>query len=599
MESEPVPKKLSLFRLVLDQARVDDDVLSHHYEGSGTADDPFVVTWIPNDAGNPFNWSKKYRWIINYIAALSCFCAAFASSAFSGTFIELLYHFRTNQELITAGISLFVLGFAVGPLLWAPLSEIFGRQIVYVTTFAGFTVFNAACTGANSIGTLLVFRFFAGAFGSSPFTNAGGVIADIFPASERGMAMGIFSLAPCMGPTLGPFIAGFLGENEGWRWVMGLMAIFSGILWIAGAIFVPETYAPVLLRRRAAALSKRTGKVYKTKVEIETGPIHPLAILKTNLVRPWILLFMEPIVLLLSIYIAIIYGTLYMFFAAYPIVFQQHRGWTEGIGGLPFLGVAIGMFVAIIVSGITAKIYDRHAAEAGGFAQPESRLIGAMIGAIPIPAGIFWFAWTNSPSIHWMACVAAGVPFGFGFVLVFLSVTSYLIDAYTIFAASVLAANAVIRSLFGAAFPLFTRQMYANLGLHWASCVPAFLALICVPFPFILYKYGAAIRRRCIYAAKAEEAMNELREKAIAGAAPKSVSTTPSDGASFNGNEHEEDRSTQEKEPELLRSRSRANTIPDPAAIYDGNPFTIDRVNTNTSTAGLELTRTTTRKSMK
>ena len=111
----------------------------------------------------------------------------------AGTFIELLYHFRTNQELITAGISLFVLGFAVGPLLWAPLSEIFGRQIVYVTTFAGFTVFNAACTGANSIGTLLVFRFFAGAFGSSPFTNAGGVIADIFPASERGMAMGIFS----------------------------------------------------------------------------------------------------------------------------------------------------------------------------------------------------------------------------------------------------------------------------------------------------------------------------------------------------------------------------------------------------------------------
>jgi hypothetical protein len=136
-----------------------------------------------------------------------------------------------------------------------------------------------------------------------------------------------------------------------------------------------------------------------------------------------------------------------------------------------------------------------------------------MIGGIALPIGLFWFAWTNYPSIHWMASIAAGAPFGFGMVLVFLSVFNYLIDSYTIYAASVLAANSALRSLFGMAFPLFTTYMYQNLGIHWASSIPAFLSLACVPFPFIFYKYGAQIRQRCTYAAEADAFMRRLAEK--------------------------------------------------------------------------------------
>jgi multidrug resistance protein len=210
--------------------------------------------------------------------------------------------------LITAGISLFVLGFAVGPLLWAPLSELYGRQVIFFISFCGFTAFCAGCAGANDIATLLVLRFFAGAFGSSPFTNAGGVIADCFHAGERGLAMSIFALAPSMGPTLGPFCAGFLAETQGWRWVMGLLAIFGGVMWILGAAFVPETYAPVILRKRVAKLSTMTGKVYVLEADKGKGAPSIRTLLPTALIRPWILLFKEPIVLLLSLYIAIIYG---------------------------------------------------------------------------------------------------------------------------------------------------------------------------------------------------------------------------------------------------------------------------------------------------
>lgn len=468
-----IPKKFSLFKLVTDQARIDDDVLNYKYEGSGTVEDPYAVTWIPDDAGNPMNWAQSLKWTIAMIVATECFATAFSSSAFSGTIRELVAHFHASTTLLTAGISLFVLGFALGPLLWAPLSEIYGRQAIFFITFLLFTAFNGGGTADAGIATLLVMRFLAGSTGSSPFTNAGGVIADIFPANERGLAMGIFSLAPSAGPTLGPLVGGFLGENEGWRWVMGLMTILAGALWVAGTLFVPETYAPVLLRKRAAELSKRTGKVYKTKIDIEKGEISVVKTLKIALVRPWLLLFMEPIVLILSIWLGIVYGTLYLLFGAFPVVFQLERGWSEGIGGLAFLGVALGMITAIAMGGIFQKQYEKAAARNGGVAPPEARLIGAMIGGIAIPIGMFWFAWTSYPSVHYMSPIAAGVPFGFGLTLIFLGITNYLIDAYTIFAASVLAANTVLRSLFGAAFPLFTRDMYNNLGEYSPHSVPA------------------------------------------------------------------------------------------------------------------------------
>lgn len=183
---------------------------------------------------------------------------------------------------------------------------------MFFCTYAMLTTFNAGAAGANSMATLLIFRFFGGAFGSSPLTNAGGVIADMFSADDRGLAMSLFASAPFLGPCLGPITGGFLGEAAGWRWVEGYLAIFSGTLWIIGSLVVPETYAPVLLRRRANKLSKRTGKAYKTAIDIRNGDKSLGSELKVALSRPWKLLFMEPIVLAISIFMAIVYGTMYM-----------------------------------------------------------------------------------------------------------------------------------------------------------------------------------------------------------------------------------------------------------------------------------------------
>ena len=504
------PKRVSHWQLVKNHALVTDEVAAYHYKGAGTESDPYLVEFIPHDPRNPMEFPQWKKWFITLTVAIATLAVAFVSSAYSGAVAQILVEFHSSEEVGTLGISLFVLGFAIGPLLWAPFSELYGRQILFIGTYAALTAFNAGAAGANSMATLIVLRFLAGAFGSSPLTNAGGVIADMFHADQRGLGMSVFAAAPFLGPVIGPIVGGFVGQTVGWRWVEGVMAIFTGVLCIFGALTIPETYAPVLLQKRAKALSKRNGKVYISIMEKTQGKVEPAAAFKKALLRPWALLFLEPIVLLISIYMAILYGTLYMLFGAFPIVFQQGRGWSEGIGGLAFIGVAVGMIIGVSYCIWDNGRYKRTQQKNGGEAPPEARLPPACVGALALPIGLFWFAWTNSPSIHWSVSIIATAPFGFGMVIVFLSCMNYLIDAYTIYAASVLAANSVLRSLFGAAFPLFTTQMYDALGIHWASSIPAFLALACLPFPFLFYKYGTPIRMKCKYAKQAHDAMVQM-----------------------------------------------------------------------------------------
>ncbi|KAK5940942.1 hypothetical protein PMZ80_006219 [Knufia obscura] len=507
-----VKEKVPHWRLVWSQTLVTDAVLNHQYKGSGTEDDPYLVEFIPNDPRNPMEFSQVKKWFIVMTVAFATLAVAFVSSAYSGATRQIITEFQISQEVATLGISLFVLGFAVGPLLWAPLSELYGRQILFSGTYMMLTIFNAGAAGANNAATLIVLRFLAGTFGSSPLTNAGGVIADMMQANERGIGMSIFAAAPFLGPVIGPIVGGFVGESSaGWRWVEGVMAIFTGVLWLFGTFTIPETYSPVILKRRAAKLSKMTGKNYISILEKKQGKTTPKAAFKKSLTRPWALLFTEPIVFLISIYMAIIYGVLYMMFGAFPIVFQQKRGWSQGIGGLAFIGIAVGMLIGVGYAIWDNKRYMRVEDEHDGEAPPEARLPPGMVGCVALPVGLFWFAWTNYPSIHWIVCIIGTAPFGFGMVLVFLSCMNYLIDAYTIYAASVLAANSVLRSIFGAVFPLFTSQMYGTLGIHWASSIPAFLALACMPFLFVFYKVGEKIRLKCKYAAQAHKIMADMK----------------------------------------------------------------------------------------
>lgn len=276
----------SHWRIVASQSLVTPAVLRHPYPGSGTVEDPYVVEFIPNDKRNPMRFPKWKKWAITLLVAFATLAVSFVSSAYTGGIQQMREEFRASEEVVTLGVSLFVLGFAIGPLFWAPLSELYGRQVLFWTTYGVLTVFNAAGVGSQNIETIVILRFFAGAFGSSVLTNAGGVIADMFSASQRGLALSVFAAAPFMGPTLGPIVGGFLSESKGWRWVEGLMAIFTGALWITGILTIPETYAPVLLRKRAQVLCNKTGKAYVSTLDVDRDRPTLSQSLKITLSRP-------------------------------------------------------------------------------------------------------------------------------------------------------------------------------------------------------------------------------------------------------------------------------------------------------------------------
>ena len=298
-------KKIPHYRLVLSQTLVTDDVVQHAYSGSGTASDPCIVDWIPGDARNPMTMAKGMKWTITVIMALSTLSVTFASTAFSGALPQIQRDLHTSLELSVLSISLFVLGFAIAPMTWAPMSEHFGRQGLYAIMFGLLTIFGAGSIGSKNIQTLLVLRFFAAIFGSSSIVNSAGVITDMFVAKERGLAMMVYSSAPFLGPTIGPIAGGFVAQYGGWRWVDGMTVIFTGVLWILGMIFVPETYTPYLLVQRAKKLEQKTGKKYVSKLEIGKEEVKASVTLNKAIARPWIILFFEAIVLLLSIYSAI------------------------------------------------------------------------------------------------------------------------------------------------------------------------------------------------------------------------------------------------------------------------------------------------------
>ncbi|KZT02366.1 MFS general substrate transporter [Laetiporus sulphureus 93-53] len=458
-----------------------------------------LVTWLPNDPEDPRNWSDLYRWYLTGVCALTVVCAAFGSAVVTGDFKDIEDEFHVGEVVIALTVSLMVVGFGIGPLIWAPLSELMGRRPIWIGPAFLYVIFNIPCAVAKNIQTLCICRFFCGIFASSPLALAGGTISDLWDNNERGFAIALFAAAPYGGPVLGPIVGGFIGENIGWRWIIWINMIFSGLSF-GLTCTLPETFAPTLLKKRAARLRKETGNPNIT-TEQELFQASLTQIIIETLIRPFQMLATEPILLLMSLYVALIYGLLYAFFFAFPVVFTEAYHFDDGHSGLVFSSVLIGLFIALFVTPRIEADYRKRAEAKGGRADPEDRLVGMMIGCWFIPVSLFIFGWTSPPAVmpgggNWVGPCSSGIPFGFGMVILYFSANAYLIDAFPGYVASALAAKTVVRSGSGAAMPLFIEAMYHNLGNGWAASTWAFISIAMIPVPFLFYRYGKAIRAK-------------------------------------------------------------------------------------------------------
>ncbi|KAI3335786.1 major facilitator superfamily domain-containing protein [Ustulina deusta] len=459
-----------------------------------------LVTFQPNDPENPKNWSKGFKWYITMVVATTCFVVAFASSIVTPDIEGVADEFGVSYEVALLSITLFVVGFGVGPLAFAPLSEVYGRQVIYVSTLFIAVVFVIPCALAKNITTLLVSRAIDGIAFSAPITIIGGTLADLWKAEERGIPMAAFSAAPFVGPAIGPLVGGYLSDNLGWRWLYWLTLILSGIIWVLITFTIPETYAPTILARRAKKLRKETGESdWVTEQDLDMRPIGER--IRIFLVMPLKLLFGELIVFLISLYMSVLYGLLYMFFIAYPIVFKEGKGWSASSTGLTFIPLAVGVVSSALCSPFVNKHYVKVIKPYAGQMPPaELRLIPMMFACWFIPIGLAVFAWTSYDWLVWVGPTLAGFPVGFGFIFIYNSANNYLVDTYQDRAASALASKTFIRSIWGASVVLFTRQMYHNLGYQWASTVLLGISLACCAIPFLFWKFGERIRRHSKYA---------------------------------------------------------------------------------------------------
>ncbi|CAK7214975.1 hypothetical protein SBRCBS47491_002332 [Sporothrix bragantina] len=471
------------------------------------AKDPFEVTWDGGDADPlcPRSMGLFRKWFIVFVTCLGSACVTCASSIYTSSYAGMNAEFHCSEIVATLGLSTFVLGIALGPA-WSPLSEFYGRRPIYLGSFILFIIWLIPSAVAQNIQTMIIARFFQGLTGAAFLSVAGGTVGDLFSREEMQAPMAFFSVAPFIGPSIGPLVGGFINSYINWRWTHYVMIIWSFVIFVAIFFLVPETYHPVLLRNKARKLRKETGDDrHYAPIEKMTKSI--IGTVGNALKRPFELLVKEPMILALNLYSAILLGVLYLFFGAFPLVFEGNHGFNLWQSGLSFMGLFVGMAAgasfAPLWGSIRSRLMVKRQHELGADApvsEPEDRLPSVMVGALLVPVGIFWFGWTSYASVHWIVPIIGSSIFAIGTLFVFSGIFTFFVDTYTMYAASVLASNAFVRCSFAAAFPLFGVQMYHKLGDQWASSLLAFLTVAMLPFPFLFFKYGKQLRNRSKFA---------------------------------------------------------------------------------------------------
>ena len=355
----------------------------------------------------------------------------------------------------------------------------------------------------------------------------GGILADIYVASERNTPMVIFVGMTLFGTGLGPLVSDFVAQNTSWRWVYYIQVITCGLLIAAVALFFKETRGSILLSRKAKALNKwyeeleAAGYVglemplselnhnlsekpnsfqrIRWKVKSDEDRASLAKMISVSLTRPFHMLFTESVVFWFSLWVSFSWAILYLTFGAIPLVFRVSHNFDLQQTGAAFTAVMAGGVVSTVLSIYQEKLALRYFPEKVS-ATPEGRLYFACVESALMPIGLFWFGWTSYSDIHWIIPAIAIAVATMGIFSIYLATFNYLADIYHRYASSAIAAQSMCRNLLGGAFPLVTVQMYSRLGFPEASSLLGGVAVVLTAVPWVLILYGPKIRARSPFA---------------------------------------------------------------------------------------------------
>ncbi|KAF5017377.1 hypothetical protein F66182_10697, partial [Fusarium sp. NRRL 66182] len=435
-----------------------------------------IVSFGPDDPENPHNWSNGKKIFVVISGMMQVLNSTIGSSIPSGATKYIAADFNvTDKTKLVLPISLFLVGYVLGPLLYGPLSEQYGRRTPLLIGYGLFNIFVMACALAPTFNALLVFRLLNGMAASAPIAIITGTFSDVFDnPTVRGRTMAWYMSCTAVGPIISPFMSGFI-STVSWRWSFWLALIIAGASFPL-VIFYPETYGPVILKRRARKLRKETGNK-SIVAPMDLTPHDLRAVLTVTLTRPIRMIAQE--------------------LMAYPLIFEGIYGMSTGIAGLTYLPIALGCFLACGIFIWYDGFLARAKARGASWAQNEDfrRLPLACVGGPLYVVSLFWLGWTASADIHWVVPMSSGVIFGLAYELIFMAMLNYLSDAYQQFAASAQSASSCCRSIFGAVLPLAAQPMFSAVGIDWGCSIIAFASLGVSIIPFMFIYFGERIRK--------------------------------------------------------------------------------------------------------
>jgi DHA1 family multidrug resistance protein-like MFS transporter len=479
---------------------------SHPIEPETLNDGTILVDWYTtDDADNPQNWSFGKKGVVLAQILMYTMSVYMGSAIYSPSIPGVMARFGVSIGSASLGLSMYVLAYGIGPLLFSPLSEIpiIGRNPPYMISYAIFVILLVPTALVDNFAGLIVLRFLQGFFGSPCLATGGATLQDMYSLIKLPYVLSLWAFAATCGPALGPIISGFSVAAENWRWSMWEMLWMNGPVFISLFFLLPETSSANILLRRAARLRALTNNPnLKAQSEIDQANLTPRDITIEALWRPFQLILLDPSIAFTAAYTALIYGIFYSFFEAFPLVYSEMYGFNLGELGLTFLSVTVGVILSLTWYWWYIRFIVEPSIKLHGLGAPERRLIPALYVTWFVPIGLFIFGWTSRSDVHWIVSCIGIVITTIGIFLIIQCIFLYLPLVYPQYAASLFAGNDFARSALAAGAIHFSYPMFHNLGVDKGITLLAGLTIGCSVGVYVLFFFGEKLRAKSRFAAK-------------------------------------------------------------------------------------------------
>ncbi|QIW96952.1 hypothetical protein AMS68_002470 [Peltaster fructicola] len=455
----------------------------------------FVVGWPETDLHNPRDWSMTKKWTTIVTTCILTAVLIIPSSVDGATQEAFNAYFGVNALAGSMTTGIFLIGIGVGSLFSGPFSETFGRNAVYISTMIVVMLFIMGKALAPNYGAAITFRFLAALFAAAPMTVMGGTVGDIWTPNQIAFGLPFATFAGYAGPILGPVIGAYTPQI-GFAWADWISMILIGAALVMILLGFPETYGPILLQWRAKHLRDLTGDS-RYRAPHAHGSLGSRLLI--NISRVFTMAWTEPIILIFSFYLTLLYFILFAFLGGYEYIFKIPYGISTSLTYIIFAAMIPGVAVAIALIPFIWQLTKKEAARArekGQTTPPEVALYWSTVagGAVLMPVSLFWLGWTCYGSISiWSPIVASGV-FGYALVCIFTTSHMYVISVYQDYAASALGFMTFTRYLISGALTPASLQMYESIGPHWSLTLVGVIAALMAPIPYVLHRYGPQIR---------------------------------------------------------------------------------------------------------